>query len=281
MSSSTFPLAGAPPAAFIQGKASASAGSGTTDTLAYASNVKSGDMMIVGVAWTGTSAPPTISDTLVSTWAQAGQYAMTNATPNTINLALFYALAPSAGANTITVTFGSSVTGIWLVIAEFSNVLALQVIGNIGSTGGNLGYGASIYSGDGTSPIKAQAPPKNTATGALLIMLATTSGATATWSLDPGGDPSYVIAAQSGGIVMTYQISSFSQAPYGQMSPPFPSIQRTGDTSTQWLILVAPFQPNGEPAPFGVSPPGLIQLVPIDNYPLPVYQPVGQSNLQP
>lgn len=274
----SFPLAGYPPPSLVQSPVSASAASGTT-TLAYASNVTKGNCLMLGVAYEAASGVPAISDTLGNSWNQAGAISST-LSGTTLNLALFWTIAGASGANTITATFGFSVTGVWLIAAEFTNTLALAVLGASGNAVGNLGWGTNSAGGYSGARLTTSQPPSSTATGALLIMLAATSGQDTTYQLDPAGEPNYVIANQAGGICMAYRTQLYVNAPYCALTPPLPSLQRTSsDQSLQWVVLTAPFQPNGEPNPYGAAPPGLIQLQPIEQYPLPVYQPTNTPSL--
>jgi hypothetical protein len=159
-----------------------------------------------------------------------------------------------------------------VTVAEWTNILALAVVNTTSMAGGNLGYGVNLAPGDTNTTIKARVSPYATAIGALIIVLATTLGQSTTFTLDPAGDAGYTIAAQGGGIVMSYQISAFLNVPFCQTTPPLPSFVRS-DTSAQWLLLTAPFQPNGEQNPFGAPPSGLTSLQQIEQFPLPVGQP--------
>lgn len=82
---------------------------------AFTNPVTSGNLMVVLASYQSASTA-TISDTLTSTWHQIFLDNTTFAQPNI--LIAWWATAPSTGANTITVGFGSSVTSA-IGIAEF------------------------------------------------------------------------------------------------------------------------------------------------------------------
>jgi hypothetical protein len=60
------------------------------------------------------------------------------------------------------------------------------------------------------------------------------------WSVGTNNNV-YKIAAQGGGIVLAYAFNMYAVAPFCDLTPPKPHLQRSGDTSTQWVILSAPF----------------------------------------
>lgn len=115
----TVPITGAPatPVTLLQ-FATNSGGGAASVTLSV--DVVAGDLLvaIAGAAILATmSDPPAISDTLGSTWAQAGTQASQGGFPNSTVLSILYAIAPASGPCTITVTGVGE-----LIIAEFSNI---------------------------------------------------------------------------------------------------------------------------------------------------------------
>ena len=224
----------------IQAKAS-STGSNVNPSLVFNNNVTIGDLLLAGVAYTGASGSPnvpSISDTQNNSWHEVGLVpSVLNG--NVVNLILFWTIANATGpctisASTSTITMPS---GVWLVIAEFSGANELAII-----SGSTLGYGVNPpYDGSSWSnKIQAVNPPLTTPTGALMIVIATTSNATSAWSVGTNNNV-YKIAAQGGGIVLAYAFNMYAGAPFCDLTPPKPHLQRSGDTSTQWVILSAPF----------------------------------------
>lgn len=93
---------------FIQGIEQGSGSSGVASlSQAYPSNVLSGDLLVVAVYW-GNSAVTsvTISDTLSTTWNQSN--GPTLDTGSDYHATIYWGIAPSAGADTVTVNFSGA-----------------------------------------------------------------------------------------------------------------------------------------------------------------------------
>jgi hypothetical protein len=224
----------------IQAKAS-STGSNVNPSLVFNNNVTAGDLLVAGVAYTGASGSPnvpSVSDTQNNTWHEVGLVpSVLNGI--VVNLILFWTLASVTGPCTVNASTSTITTpsGVWLSIAEFSGASELAII-----SGSTLGYGVNPpYDGSSWSnKIQAVNPPLTTPSGALMIVVATTSNATAMWSIGTNNNV-YKIAAQGGGIVLAYAFNMYAGAPFCDLTPPKPHLQRSGDTSIQWVILSAPF----------------------------------------
>ena len=224
--------------ALIQAAATSPAGS-TNRVLGFSQTVNQGDLLVAAVSWTAPTGQPTISDTQSNSWIEIGQIASI-LNGNMVSLILFWAVASASGANTVTASVAgiTTPTNVWLAIAEFSGANSLAII-----SGSTLGYGVNPpLGGEGpqSGVIQATNPPLTTPTGALLVMAATTSAATATWSVDVQNNW-FSIAAQGGGIVLAYALNLYTNAPFCDMTPPEPILDRSGDSSTQWVALTAPF----------------------------------------
>jgi hypothetical protein len=72
-----------------------------TDTVAYSSNVTAGDLLVC-VATAQTASPSSVADTQGNTWTALPVIAANE------NVRLFYAIAGSTGANTVTITYSAS-----------------------------------------------------------------------------------------------------------------------------------------------------------------------------
>lgn len=204
-------------------------------SLAYTNPVSQGNLLVCAIRWTGTVIQPTVSDNLSNTWTEVGVIA-SNENGVQLNLILFWALASSTGSCTVTAVT-SGLSSVWMALGEFSGANELAII-----SGSTLGFGVNppLYAGNQSQVIQATNPPLTTPTGALLVVVATTGNATATWTVDSTNNW-YSIAAQGGGIVIAYSLNLYNNAPFCDMTPPTPILNRTGDASTQWIILSAPF----------------------------------------
>jgi hypothetical protein len=244
--------------ALVQALATASAGS-TNRVLSFASNVTQGNLLVAAISYTSVSGQPTVSDTLSNNWTEVGAISSTlNGT--LVTLILFWAQANAGGACTVTggVSGITSPTGVWMVIGEFSGANSLAII-----SGSALGFGVNPPLGGGnlSSRIQATNPPLTTPTGALLIVVGTTGNGTATWTIDPQNNW-YTLAAQGGGIVLAYTLNLYNGAPFCDMTPPTPMLNETGDGSTQWVVLSAPFTTTALPPP----------LTPIESFDIQRFQ---------
>jgi hypothetical protein len=227
----------------IQALASSS-GSNPNPSLTFSSPVTAGDLLVSAVAYTATSGipnVPAITDTQGNSWIEVGLVPAIYKGV-VVNLVLFWTIARTTGSLTVNCSTATitSPSNVWMVIAEFSGANELAII-----SGSSLGYGVNPpYDGSSLSgTIQATNPPLTTPTGALLIAVATTYHATASWSVDPGNNW-YSIAAQGGGIVLAYAKNMYINAPFCDMTPPRPILDRSGDSSVHWVILTAPFTTN-------------------------------------
>lgn len=88
--------------------------------LAFSTNTTAGSLLVASVTWGTTDVTPTAADTQVNSWAEIGTHCWDGT--NNQGLAFFYAENTAGGANTITISFGSSVTSRGIVIAEYSHI---------------------------------------------------------------------------------------------------------------------------------------------------------------
>lgn len=249
-------LAGAMIQNLVQAKASASGSSGSTN-LTYTNSVVAGNLLILGVAYTALTGQPVVTDTQSNVWEEVGEIASV-LNGNMVNLILFWALASASGSCEVSISL--TATGVWMAIGEFSGANSLAIV-----SGSALGYGVNPpYDGSSLSNvIQAVNPPLTTPTNSLLIAVATTSNASATWKTDLDNNW-LTIAAQGNGIVLAFATNMYAGAPFCDMEPPVPILDANGDTSAQWCMLTAPFttsilQPN---FPDTVPPPN-----PVFQYP--------------
>lgn len=235
--------------ALVQALANSSSGT-TNRVLSFASNVSIGDLLVCAVAYTSPAGQPAITDTQSNTWTEVGEVSSLSAPGGTlVNLILFWTIASATGSCTVTGSVAgiTGPTNVWMVIGEFSGANELAII-----SGSTLGFGVNPpWDGSPLSTtIQAVHPPLTTPTNALMVVAATTGNSTATWSIDPNNNY-YTIAAQSQGIVLAYATNMYAGAPFCDMTPPSPILDRTGDTSAQWVILTAPFTSNASTTPQG------------------------------
>jgi hypothetical protein len=103
---------------FVQGAATLASGGQTTTAQAFAVNVVSGDLLCVAAGWQGTTAAnPTAADTLSTTLSFAG-----GINGHSENVGILCGVASSSGADTITVTWPSASSYVFVAIAEFNGV---------------------------------------------------------------------------------------------------------------------------------------------------------------
>jgi hypothetical protein len=114
--------------------------SGTTKTVAFASSVTSGDVVVVAIANynSGSSTVSSVTDSLGSSFTLPGAFPECNGFANAC-VWIYYATLASSGADTVTVTVGASSTVDDVYIFEVSGITA---------SGATAGFGAS---GAGTS----------------------------------------------------------------------------------------------------------------------------------
>lgn len=229
--------------ALVQARASA-ASSSSNQVLAFSSPVSQGDLLVAAVAWTSISGQPTLSDTQSNAWVEVGSVS-SFLNGSMVSLSVFWTLASATGACTVTANVGAitNPTGVWLIIGEFTGANNLAII-----SGSALGFGVNPpYDGSMlNSKIQAVNPPLTTPTNSLMIAVATTSAGTATWSVSTENNW-YTIAAQAGGIVLAFATNLYANAPFCDQTPPRPALNRSGDSSTQWVMITAPFTTTAVP----------------------------------
>lgn len=110
-------------AAFVQSKyAYASISSATTRTIAFTSSNTGGNVLSLFILWGLVGTPPTIvsvTDTRGNTWLLATS---STAFGGQTSISAYYVLNCGAGANTVTVTFSASASGVMIYAAEHSGV---------------------------------------------------------------------------------------------------------------------------------------------------------------
>lgn len=110
--------------------------------VAFTSNVTSSNLLVAVIgAYHDTATINTPTDTIGTTYVEAGTLLRATATTADTMLAIYYGIAPSSGANTVTVTFSTSVGDKELKIWEISGVDTTtplnQTNGASGVTGGS------------------------------------------------------------------------------------------------------------------------------------------------
>lgn len=256
----------------VQAKASAS-GSSSNVPLAFTNAVTQGDLLVAAVAYTAPTGQPTISDTQTNTWVEVGAISSVY-NGAMVTLILFWTLAGATGSCTVTANVSeiTDPSSVWMVIGEFTGANSFAIY-----SGSLLGFGVNPpWDGSSLSDvIQATNPPLTTPTNALLIAVATTSQAEASpWQIDPLNNY-FTMAAQSNGIALAFATDMYAGAPFCDMTPPRPILDRNpSDTSVQWCMLTAPFTttilppnfPNAVPAPN-----------PINQFPPYPYEPYNEE----
>ncbi len=193
---------------FVQGtRITPYSGTGrSSDTLAFASNVTVGDLLIV-VSACQNATPSSIADTQGNSWAslKTGNSSATNCT-------LFWTVATATGANTVTVTYSSSAAVYTtLEIGEFSGVPVPA-----SSTANNSGTGTAGSAG----------PITLTATGLVIAF-----GANASGSVTPGSGFTLMTTAGNSAYSM-YQLNVAAG-----------SISATATVNSPWGMGLVAFYP--------------------------------------
>lgn len=104
----------------VQSTQTSNSAAATSIGVAYTSNTTAGNLLVAVVTWGSTDVTPTIADTQLNSWSEAGTH-LWDAT-NTTGQAMFYVPNNAGGANTVTVSFGSSVDFRGLIIGEYSGI---------------------------------------------------------------------------------------------------------------------------------------------------------------
>jgi hypothetical protein len=112
---------------FVQAKGTTVAQTGTTGTLAYTSNVTSGNLLVTSWRYNGSGAPQLTSVTSTRTtgnWIIV--YDQTDGGGTPIEGGWAYAWATSTGACTVTLNFGASVVGTNICVGEWHGPTAIR-----------------------------------------------------------------------------------------------------------------------------------------------------------
>jgi chitodextrinase len=121
----------------------------TTIAKAFTSANTSGNLIAVVASWGTHNTTPTVTDSLGNTYVLA---TTSYSSAGVQSLAIFYAKSIKAGANTVTVHFGTSDSWRRLLIAEYSGLSPTSPVDVITSSQGNATTGAnSATSGSGTT----------------------------------------------------------------------------------------------------------------------------------
>jgi|GEM_PF-6913288 hypothetical protein len=118
--------------AFVQAQ-SCVAGSGSSLTCTFPGNVASGDLLVIGMSWSGSSSV-SISDSLGAGWKQAVSKVW-NGSASTSRI--YYAVAPKAGADTVKLTFNGTADYPILYIHEYHGENTSAPLDVVSSSAGN------------------------------------------------------------------------------------------------------------------------------------------------
>lgn len=122
-------------AQYMQSAAGAVTASATTQTASFTSPNQSGDTLVALVGWNDTTAPTvSVTDSAGNTYSASG---CTASHGNGNSMAIFVANGiPAYTSNTVTATFGASVTNPNLVVGEYSGLSATSVVDACNITNG-------------------------------------------------------------------------------------------------------------------------------------------------
>jgi SdrD B-like domain len=202
---------------FIQGNAITTKQSGTAGTLAYSSNVAAGNLLIVNWRYNGagSSQLTSITDSRGNFWNIVYDTSDAGGTP--IQGGWAYCFSKSAGANTVTMNFGTSVSGIVMSIGEWNgaNIARIPPAGAVTNC-------ASIVSNSITA-----------AANDLLIGVCALGGATL-GTLTAGGSFNLreTGSDSSGGTTLFTGLSDLLAASAGSITASFASNQGSGVAAT-------------------------------------------------
>lgn len=131
---------------FVQSTSAQHTASASAQTLAFGSNVTSGDLLIVAVGMTASPGDTvTVTDSQSNTYTQVSTYAsFSNASLGTEILSVWWTIAGSSGANTVTVT-PSGIDALSIGIHEYTppaGTVAVDKTANVTST--SAGPAASL-----------------------------------------------------------------------------------------------------------------------------------------
>jgi len=151
---------------FVQATSSGHVGASTS--LAYGSDVASGNLLVVAVSTFQTSTV-SISDSQGNTWQQSGPYSNNGSRDH---VSIWYATAKSSGANTVTVTpSASDFTG--LSVLEYSY------------PGATFSVDGSVTNNGNTNPVSSGSIPVN-GTGELAIVAFAQGNLNDAWTAGSG-----------------------------------------------------------------------------------------------
>lgn len=138
--------------AFVQANGTGEAGSDTNVAHAYTTNNTAGNLLVLAVGWSPTAtAISTVTDSAGNTWTQVSTNSPVDVSGGTFGFAVYYALNCAAGANTVTVTWGSAVTNKALACAEYSGIATASAFDvSVGQAQASVGTGTDAVT-TGTS----------------------------------------------------------------------------------------------------------------------------------
>lgn len=109
--------------AFVQANGTGESGSDANVAHAYGSDNTAGNLLVLAVAWNPTAtAISSVTDSAGNTWTQVATNSPVDVSSGTFGLAMYYAMNCAAGANTVTVTWGSAVAAKVLICGEWNGI---------------------------------------------------------------------------------------------------------------------------------------------------------------
>ena len=207
--------------------------SGTVNSVPFTNGNQGGNLVVVYVAW-GNAGSVTLSDTGGNTY-QVAQAATTWGSTNNWRAQVFYAKNVTAGANAVTATFSSSVSGSFAVVYvhEYSGIDKLSPLDVSSSAKGNgraLNSGSAVTTNANDLIFGAGATAGAiSAAGAGLTVRSTLSG---NWTMDRNvtATGSYSVTATASNNRWVMQMVAFKAAVGGGDTTP-PSASMTAPTS--------------------------------------------------
>jgi hypothetical protein len=115
----TLTIAAAVPASFVQAAASAASGTATTLSLAFPSNTRAGDLLLVAFDYTSNATPTSVTDSQGNVFTEVGSQL---STPGGALSRVYYARNIKGGADTVTVTLSASSSYLELYLNEYSGI---------------------------------------------------------------------------------------------------------------------------------------------------------------
>jgi glucose/arabinose dehydrogenase/chitodextrinase len=200
--------------------------SGTTNALAFTSANTAGNLVVAYVVWSNTSTV-TVTDSRGNTYA-AAQAPTRWGSGSTWSAQVFYAKNVAGGANTVTATFGSSVSGGWGVIYlhEYSG---LDKVNPLDVSAAAVGTASAMSSGSATTTNASDmifgagaSAASVTAAGAGLSTRSTSFG-NRTMDRVVTSTGSYAVTATQNGNRWVLQMVAFRAAPTDSSPPTAPT----------------------------------------------------------